>query len=230
MSSESPEQRVFAPSWPTWPVKAFVCWLGLLASCGQGDLLFGGSGQTAPTAAALFGVAPYNGTSEPDGRKKEYKVKAALLLNFLKYAKFPPKTFPKEGSPIKVLIIGDDPFGPILEKVLRKKDVRGRSIQILRVRKTPKIIDAQLVFTSGLDKKERAALIKTLMHKPTLLVGETAGFAEAGGFINLYMYRGKVRFEINSARQKSTKITLKAGLLKLARIVKSHDIPGPEDR
>lgn len=180
----------------------------------------------AATSAEFAAAAPYHTLSGAEAHDREYKIKAALLFNFLKYATFPPGTFSSKKSPIEVLIIGKDPFGPVLKETLGKKRIGGRAIRIRRVSSIPKKIDAQLVFTSGLTPKEEKLLITRLKDRPCLLVGESPGFAQAGGFINLYLDKGKVRFEINSGRQATTKIKLKAELLKLARIIKSDHLSG----
>ncbi|MEM8711576.1 MAG: YfiR family protein, partial [Planctomycetota bacterium] len=160
--------------------------------------------------------------SAADAHTKEYKVKAALLYNFLKYARFPDGTFPKKSAPVTILVVGKNPFGPILEKVLGKKKAGGRPFKFESTESIPKgEIKAQLVFASGLDEGAQQQLVKKLAKKPVLLVGEMDGFAERGGFINLYLEKGKVRFAINTNCQKSTGIQLKAELLKLAKLVKS---------
>lgn len=156
-------------------------------------------------------------------RLKVYKVKAALLLNFIKYANFPKDAFPTDKSPIEVLVVGEDPFGSILAKTFAKKKLHGRTIVIKRSATVPKTMDAHLVFAGGLKDKERTALIKLSKKRPCLLIGDTPGFAAAGGFINLYLLKGKVKFEVNVERQGDTKIKLKAELLKLARIVKPSE-------
>jgi hypothetical protein len=164
---------------------------------------------------------PERGPAETE----QYKVRANLLHRFLKYASFPEGTFAHARSPIVVLVIGDDPFGPLLKATFAKKRIGGRTIQIRRLQRIPNRICAHLVYAHGLGAKERQKLISKLSARPCLLVAEVKGFAEAGGFINLYLDKGKVRFEINESRMKSTGVRLKAELLKLARLVSSASEP-----
>lgn len=188
----------------------------------------------SPTGATV-GVAtnepvqtqtPQRGAAETE----QYKVRANLLHRFLKYATFPEGTFAHARSPIVVLVIGDDPFGPLLKATFAKKRIGGRTIQIRRLQRIPNRICAHLVYAHGLRPKDQQELISKLSARPCLLVAEVKGFAEAGGFINLYLDKGKVRFEINESRMKSTGVKLKAELLKLARLVSSAPAPqrGPE--
>jgi len=149
-------------------------------------------------------------------------VKAGVLFNFLEYRKFPKGTLESDKAPITILIVGKNRFGSGLQKLLGKKKIGARAIKVHRVEEIPKEpIKAQLVFTSGLGPKGEKRLIEDLANRPVLLVGESDGFAERGASINLRVEAGKVRFDINEACQKSTRIQLKAELLKLARIVKT---------
>ncbi len=226
---------------PLSPRPHGVCrrWIGLavyllmacpiVVACGDDGVDWNASVLASPPKEyAVAATAPPMIGAE--GRAREYKIKAALLFNFLKYAKFPKGTYSSSSEPIQVLIVGKDPFGPVLKKSLGKKKIGGRSIQIRRVKSIPKDITAQLIFTSGLKPHEEKQLIAQLKDKPSLLVGESPGFAKAGGFINLYLDKGKVRFEIKSTRQSTTRIKLKAELLKLARIVKSDLLPTEAER
>lgn len=231
-----------APAAPRW-VAAKRPWGTLVgAVLALGQLL--GCGDSAPGPSHMTLAATWEPagslrvslahtalvTPQDKARIKEYKVKAALLLNFIKYANFPKSAFLTDESPIEVLVIGKDPFGAILAKTFEKKTLHGRPIMIQRSAKVPKTLDAHLVFAGGLKDKDRAALIKLSKKKPCLLVGDTPGFATAGGFINLYLQKGKVKFEVNADRQEDTGIKLKAELLKLARIVKLTKTKGARKR
>lgn len=163
------------------------------------------------------------GPSDPDkAHRKEYQVKAALLFKFLQYTTFPKGAFKDKKAPIVITIVGDDPFGDLLESTFKGKKIHARDVTIKRTKKVPAALDAHLVFAGGLNDKERAKLIELSKDRRLLLVGETPGFAAAGGFINLVKKKRKLSFEINTDRQKDTGLKLKAGLLKVADIVKTE--------
>ncbi len=55
------------------------------------------------------------------------------------------------------------------------------------------------------------------MSEPGLLtVGETPGFLEHGGIINLVEVQGRIRFEINQEAAKRAGLTVSSRLLRLA--------------
>ena len=156
-------------------------------------------------------------------RTKEYRVKAALLFNFIKYTTWPKSAFDKASDPIKVLVVGVDPFGDVLEKTFEGKTLHGRSIAIERSKELPKELKAHLVFAGELDATNLPKLIAATREKPVLLVGDRPDFAAQGAYLNFYEEGGKVRFEVNLSRKSDTKLELSAELLKLARVVEAKE-------
>lgn len=56
------------------------------------------------------------------------KVKAAFIVNFMKFTNWPDDAFESEQSPIRVCIIGKSPVGEYLETTLKTAKVHGRSL------------------------------------------------------------------------------------------------------
>src|ERR1041384_6286083 len=56
----------------------------------------------------------------------EYQAKAAFLYNFLKFVEWPASAFPRAGDPIRICILGRDPFGDSLQHLLKGKETGGR--------------------------------------------------------------------------------------------------------
>lgn len=66
---------------------------------------------------------------------------------------------------------------------------------------------------------QQIEIINKMHGKPTLLVGESPGFAEHGGGINFFLEGGTVRFEINLEAVRQKKLIIDAKLLNLAKKV-----------
>ena len=64
----------------------------------------------------------YSVTADSD---LEYKVKAAYLLNFIRYTEWPVGTL-HNNNPIIICILGKDPFGNLLEQAFSGKDISER--------------------------------------------------------------------------------------------------------
>lgn len=152
----------------------------------------------------------------------EYEVKAYLLGHFFSYTTWPESAFESETAPIRLLVVGKDPFGKLLEITLGRKTVGKRAIVVERVDGLPRKLTVHAVFCGGLAPEQRLALIRLAAGRPVLLVGETPGFAEDGAGVNLFIERTKVRFEVNPEALKGAGLSLSSEMLKLARLVRTR--------
>ena len=166
----------------------------------------------------LVSAAPL-ATSESAGQtavSREYTIKAAYLYNFSRYVRWPDRSF-REGDPFVIGVLGTDPFGSNLERIAAAKNVDGRKISIRRFASLDKMTTCHVLFVAAsLDPKKQREAIRTLGSSPVLLVGETPGFAKAGGAINFYVEANRTRFEINLDAARRARLEISS---KLARTV-----------
>ena len=147
----------------------------------------------------------------------EYEVKAAFLSNFTQFVKWPAKAFADPGTPFSIGILGEDPFGSALEKIVQGQSVAGRKITIRRGRNAGDVRNCHLVFISKSERARVAEHIAGLQGTNALIVGETPQFTGQGGAIGFTMEGDKVRFEITSANAQRAGLALSSRLLKLGR-------------
>jgi len=152
----------------------------------------------------------------------EHEVKASMLRHFLSYTEWPAGTFASETEPIRLLVVGKDPFGKVLDDALTTKKIGQRSVVIERTAKLPEHIGAHAVFCGVLEPEQRLALIDLVAGRPLLLVGETPGFAADGACVNFFFEGTKVRFEVNPEATRSAGLSLSSEMLKVATLVKSR--------
>jgi hypothetical protein len=150
----------------------------------------------------------------------EYSLKAVFLYNFGKFVEWPQEAFASSTDPLRVCVLGEDPFGRALDDVLAGKTICGRRLVPLRVAQTSEAGNCQILFVSASAKKHNKAILATLRNRNVLTVGETDGFAEQGGVINLKLDKGSVHIEINKEAAALAKLRISAKLWNLARIVK----------
>jgi hypothetical protein len=166
---------------------------------------------------AALGVMFSTGAS---AQVNEYQLKAAFLYNFGKFVEWPSSVFKAPADPFAVCVLGEDPFGRALGDVMYGKALFGRPVQIRRVPNVQQGSFCQILFISSSERKSFRSILTDLKASPVLTVGDTEGFAEAGGVANFTLDGEMLRIEINieAARQKSLLISSK--LLNLARIVR----------
>lgn len=184
-----------------------------------GAAAFLASPPPTPTVVAAEAVVEPDDEDEKK-RQKEYTVKAAFLFNFLKYTTWPEETFEEPDDPIVLGIAGADPFGALLDKILKDKKVGKRPIVIRRFDKVAKVEGAHALFVGAMTRKEREALVEAHGESAVLLIGDEHGLAAADGLVaSFFLKDGKVRFEVSTKASERAKLTISSQLLKLAEIV-----------
>lgn len=147
----------------------------------------------------------------------EYKLKAAVLLNIIKFVDWPETAWPDEGEPLTVGILGVDPFGPFMEEVLNDRKIKGRDVRIIRSNTLPGLMDCQVLFISDSKESVLMNILDELQGRPVLVVGDMARFVHLGGMISIVRAGDKIQFDVNRAAYKAAEFTINAQLLKLAR-------------
>jgi hypothetical protein len=174
--------------------------------------LAGGAGLLLWISA---GLAPGEGGSPPKFR--EYEIKAAFLLNFLQFVEWPAAVASNSAAPMVIGILGEDPFGAVLDENIKGESVHGRPLAIKRERKASQLKDCQLVFIARSEKGQLKDCLNELRGASVLTVSDLDSFCRQGGMIALFNEGGKVRFEINQTAALESKLKISSKLLRLGR-------------
>lgn len=177
------------------------------------------------TAVPLVGAVvllSFPAASQDAPSVPEYQVKAAFLYNFAKFVEWPAETHPSPDSPLRVGVLGKDPFEEALERTFKGRTAQGRGFTITRSDDPKNLLTCHIVFISITDRERLAAHLKPFEGRPVLTVGEMPGFARAGGHVNFYLQEKQVRFEINPTAAGRAGLRISSKLLQLARIVREE--------
>lgn len=150
----------------------------------------------------------------------EYQVKAALLLNFVRYSDWPASAFADARSPYVVGVVGRDPFGKDLEKAFDGKTVKSRTFLLKRVSNEQEMRACHLLFVSSSERRRSRDWLEKIVGAPVLTVGESPDFLDQGGMINFLLKDGSVRFDINLEPARIARLKLDANLLTVALSVR----------
>ena len=149
----------------------------------------------------------------------EYEVKAAFLYNFAKFIDWPANSFAGPQSPFLICILGADPFGRAMDDALQGKMVGSHLVAIQRVKEFADLRHCQMVFVSSSESPRLAKILQSLRGSSVLVVGESEGFAIAGGTIQFAIEQDRVRFLINPDAAENAGIKVSSKLLALAKVV-----------
>ena len=92
-------------------------------------------------------------------------------------------------------------------------------MQVLTLKPTDTLNVCHIVFIPATDNGQANKIVKDLSGSSTLTVGETEGFAELGGVINLTVEGNTVHFEVNQLAAQRAGLKISSKLLSLAKIV-----------
>jgi hypothetical protein len=145
----------------------------------------------------------------------EYQVKAAFLLNFTKFIEWPAETA-ASASPVDICILGDDPFGPVLDQMVAGETLQGRKVEVVRV-KRPTPSSCQVLFIGRMEKDVDSLL--SMLRPGVLTVGDRPNFLRDGGIIEFTVESHRVKFDINQSAAAKARLQISSKLLNIARSV-----------
>ena len=148
---------------------------GLLA------LLALASGLVAVTAGAI------------DGDRLEYAVKASYLTKFGPFIQWPPGALGDGTQPLRICVIGADPFGPLLDEAARGQRVQGHPLAIAHM----DTVDGQtaaacrIMFVGQPTGQSTAATLHAAAGAPVLTVTDRS-HGVSGGIIDFVLQDGRL--------------------------------------
>ena len=148
----------------------------------------------------------------------EYAVKAAYLTKFIPFIQWPDTAFASPAAPITICVLGDDPFGPSLDKAASDDRSAGRSIVVRRLSK-PDPAGCQLLFVGG-DAAAVGGALDAMKGRAVVTVTDTN--AAPRGVISFVVVGNRVRFDIDDSLAAQGGISISSKLLGLARAVKQR--------
>jgi len=165
---------------------------------------------------AILCVAP----AHAEVTAPEYHVKAAFIYKFATYIRWPANATTDGNATFVIGILGDDPFGQILDEVVRGQNVQGRPISVRRLARPDDARACDLLFISSSERGELAEILATLRGTIVLTVSDIDRFAEMGGMIHLLKTGDNhIHFAINKSAIDRAGLKAPSQLLRLARIV-----------
>ena len=149
---------------------------------------------------------------------KEYQIKAVCLFNFAQFVTWPPEAFTSPDQPLRIGILGGDPFGTFLDETVKGEKVGDHPLIIQRYGSIEDVQDCQILFVSASESGKLSAILSALKGKSILTVGEKEDFVQDGGMVRFFVEGNKLRLKINPEAAKDAGLTISSKLLRLAQI------------
>jgi hypothetical protein len=174
---------------------------------------------TAAVFAVLsLGLASTNAAAAD--QSLEYGVKAAFLAKFGLFVEWPETTFSSPNQSFLLCVLGDDPFGSAFDKISGQQAVKGRRIEVRRLKTVSKDNNCQILYVATSEAPRVGQILESLRGSSTLTVTDGRSATEPAGMINFVIKDDRVRFDIDEEMAAQNGLFISSTLLGLAVNVK----------
>src|ERR1041385_8146746 len=95
-------------------------------------------------AVVLALIRPVEGAPPPQLSKPQ--IEAAYLYNFTRFVEWPATVFANDRSPLVLGVLGQDPFGSLLDDLVSGERINGRPIIVRRFARVADVDDCHVLF------------------------------------------------------------------------------------
>lgn len=149
----------------------------------------------------------------------EYPVKATYLYKFAPFIEWPDAAFEAPWSPIELCIVGDDPFGPMIDRAVDGQRVADRPITVRRLARIDPAMGCHMMYAAGSAAQPVPDALAAVRGAAVLTITDAAR-NPARGIIHFVVENNRVRFEIDSSAASENGIVISSKLLSLALSVR----------
>lgn len=149
----------------------------------------------------------------------EYELKAAFIYQIARFVEW-PGTPVNTGAPLRLCVLGGNPFGPALENI-RGKPVGERKMEVSLLDMSADTRECNMLFIAAPAEKHLERIAALSRGTGMLTIGDTQEFARRGVMVNFFSQDGKIRFEVNLEATRQSGLKISSKLLSLAKITGS---------
>lgn len=140
-------------------------------------------------------------------------VKATFLYKFVPFVEWPASTFSAPDAPVDICIVGDDPFGPAIERAVSEQKLGPRPVVMRKMPVAHAHAGCQVMYITGSEAQSVGQALKVVRGEPVLTVTDEA---TPKGVIDFAIVAGRVRFRIDEQAAADNGLQIRAPLLSLA--------------
>lgn len=141
----------------------------------------------------------------------EAQLKAAYLVNFLKYVEWPVQR-----AHLTICLFGRDSLGPSLAGY-EGRQIGGRELRIRKVSSPEQLADCHELFIPDTEEARFGAVLRWVENQPILTVSDAEVFTRDGGAIALIRAEGRLQFNVNADALARAGLKPSSQMMRLAR-------------
>jgi hypothetical protein len=142
-----------------------------------------------------------------------------FLLNFTQFITWPEQAFNSEVALFNICILGKNPFGSNLSKLLINEMVNNHPIVLNEFDEIEQVDKCHILYVTDSKEKDLDKLFTFVQGKPILTVSDIKKFAQKGGMVGFFKQKRKIRFYIAPQSMRDVGLVPNSNLLRVAKIV-----------
>jgi hypothetical protein len=142
------------------------------------------------------------------------EIKAAFLYRFTSYVDWPANAL--ENGSFTIAVQCGDRIADALEDIVRGKQIKGRVVQVRRLKTLSELGDAQMLYVGAGCYANLQHQLQELESKPVLVVTDESSGLQDAGTIDFVTIDGHVRFEVSLQAAKRSNLRISSDLLSVA--------------
>ncbi len=162
-----------------------------------------------------FGAGGARGLSEQE-------LKAAALSQVVHFVRWPASSFLESSTPLVIGIYGPDPFGGVLDDLVRGENVSGHPLQLVHCFTPEAAENCHAVFISASNLRSADRLVHELSTRSILTVTDGQAVESFGAVIAFTVENHRIHIAANLEAARKANLTLSSKLLRLAEIRKGQ--------
>ncbi len=144
------------------------------------------------------------------------EVKAAFILNFIRFSEWPKNTFEEPDGPIIILVAGKGDIEDPLTRLSRTTRINGRPIKIVTFDAPENPPPCHVFYLGEMPRAAFLGHLRALGGRDILVVGDRPETTSWGAVLAFKPMKARMQFEVNRREARARHIRLSSQLLKLA--------------
>ena len=161
-------------------------------------------------ALAFAATAPSGARAQP---RLDVAVKATFLYKLAPFVDGPPDPAGSSDGGFDICVVGDDPFGPTLDRAVAGQQIGGQAIKVRRLAVAARDAGCKIMFLGGSRGQSVHDALKAMRGAPVLTVTDEQA---NGGVIDFVVEQGRVHFRIDDQAAADDGLVISSKLLSLA--------------
>jgi hypothetical protein len=146
----------------------------------------------------------------------EAEGKAALVLNFARFTKWPEGELPQDNKTIRIGVTGESPVADELERLSKGFLIQGHPVVIAILEGPLDATQCQVIFMVNVNRGQFSRYLEKRDGQAVLIVGDRPEMAGWGASVVFQRTKTRLQFVVNRKAARSHHLTFSSQLLKLA--------------